>query len=194
MKGYEIISSLKNHIGENDLIVSSNGNISREVFHFLPQPQVYLRGSMGLPVGVGIGLAVMNPHKRVTVITGDGNLLMGLGSVITAAYYKPQNLKVLILDNSKYFTTGGQDTVSSAINYTKFLEALNIDYYKSLIASVNNINEPLEKLFCSKGLGVLHLIIEEGKKELANIPWHPTKIAKQFENRFAWKKKEKIKN
>ncbi|MHA2165935.1 MAG: hypothetical protein ACXAAT_08750, partial [Candidatus Hodarchaeales archaeon] len=64
MKGYEVISTLKNHIGENDLIVSSNGNISREVFHFLPKHQVYLRGSMGLPVGVGVGLAVMNPQKR----------------------------------------------------------------------------------------------------------------------------------
>jgi phosphonopyruvate decarboxylase len=184
MKGYEVISSLKNHIGENDLIVSSNGNISREVFHFLPQNQFYLRGSMGLPVGVGIGLAVLNPEKRVIVITGDGNLLMGFGSVVTAAYYKPQNLKILILDNSQYFTTGGQETVSSAINYTKFLESLNISYYESSKVSVNNITEPLEKLFNSRGFSILHLIIEEGKKELPNIPLHPTKIAENFQTRF----------
>ena len=184
MKGYEVISTLKNHIGENDLIVSSNGNISREVFHFLPKPQIYLRGSMGLPVGVGIGLAVVNPEKRVTVITGDGNLLMGFGSVVTAAFYKPKNLKVLILDNSQYFTTGGQQTVSSAINYPKFLESLNIDYFQSTKASKNILSKQLEKLFNSKGFSILHLIIEEGKKELQNIPWHPTKIAENFQNRF----------
>ena len=184
MKGYEVIEHLQDYIGEDDLIVSSNGNISREVFHFLPQPQVYLRGSMGLPVSVGLGLAAMNPEKRVTVITGDGNLLMGFGSVVTAAYYKPQNLKILILDNSQYFTTGGQATVSSAINYNKFLESLNIDYFQSLIASANSITEPLEKLFGSKGFSILHLIIEEGKKELSNIPLHPTEIAEKFLSRF----------
>jgi thiamine pyrophosphate-dependent acetolactate synthase large subunit-like protein len=110
---------------------------------------------------------------------------MGFGSVVTAAYYKPKNLKILILDNSQYFTTGGQETVSSAINYTLFLKSLNIDYYDSLRTSVNTITEPLERLFSSKGFSMLHLIIEEGKKELSNIPWHPTKIAKNFQNRFA---------
>ena len=184
MKGYEVISSLQDLIGENDLIVSSNGNISREVYHYLAKPQVYLRGSMGLPIGVGLGLAVMNPEKRVTVITGDGNLLMGFGSVITAAYYKPHNLKILILDNSQYFTTGGQQTVSSVINFSKFLESLNIDYFQSLKASQSILNGNLENFLTTKGLNILHLIIEEGKKELANIPWHPIKIAENFLQRF----------
>jgi thiamine pyrophosphate-dependent acetolactate synthase large subunit-like protein len=184
MKGYEVISSLQDFIGKDDLIVSSNGNISREVFHFLNRPQVYLRGSMGLPVGVGLGLAVMNPNRRVTVITGDGNLLMGFGSVVTAAYYKPKNLKILILDNSQYFTTGGQDTVSSVINYTKFFESLNIDNLQSLKASPSTLEDSLGIFFNSKGFNVLHLIIEEGKKELQNIPWHPSKITVEFMHRF----------
>jgi thiamine pyrophosphate-dependent acetolactate synthase large subunit-like protein len=139
---------------------------------------------MGLPIGVGLGLAVMNPQQRVIVITGDGNLLMGFGSVVTAAYYKPKNLKILILDNSQYFTTGGQETVSSAINYTTFLKSFNIDYHNSLRTSENNITKPLERLFSSKGFSILHLIIEEGKKELPNIPLHPIKIAENFRTRF----------
>jgi thiamine pyrophosphate-dependent acetolactate synthase large subunit-like protein len=184
MKGFEVISSLEDHIGEGDIIVSSNGNISREVYHYLPRPQVYLRGSMGLPVGVGLGLAAMNPEKRVIVITGDGNLLMGLGSVITAAYYKPNNLKILILDNSQYFTTGGQKTVSSVIDFTKFLDALNIDNFQSLKASQNSLSRKIASFLNEKGLNVLHLNIEEGKMDLSNIPWHPTKIANNFIRRF----------
>ncbi len=184
MKGYEVILKLQEYLGENDLIVSSNGNISREVYHYLPKPQVYLRGSMGLPVGVGLGLAVMNPEKRITVITGDGNLLMGFGSVVTVAYYKPNNLKILILDNSQYFTTGGQQTVSSAINYSKFLDSLNIMNFQSLEASPSTVNDSLDNFFNTKGLAILHYTIEEGKKELSNIPWHPTKIADKFLHRF----------
>ena len=185
MKGYEVISRLQDHIGDNDLIVSSNGNISREVYHFLPKPQVYLRGSMGLPVSLGLGLATMNPDKRVTVITGDGNLLMGFGSVITAAYYKPHNFKILILDNSQYFTTGGQQTVSSTINYSKFLESLNINYFNTLTPSKDTLSENLEKFLNFKGLSILHIYIESGKKELKNIPWHPTKITENIQNRLA---------
>ena len=101
MKGYEVISSLKHHIRENEVVVSSNGNISREAYNLLPKNQVYLRGSMGLTIPVGLGIALANPKKKIIVITGDGSFLMGLNSITTVAFYKPANLKILILDNQK---------------------------------------------------------------------------------------------
>ncbi|NHJ48443.1 MAG: hypothetical protein FK733_11725 [Asgard group archaeon] len=180
MKGYEIISKLKNLITDNDIVVSSNGNISRETFHLLPKPQVYLRGSMGLPVSVGLGLALANPKKRVLVITGDGNFLMGLGSAITTAFYHPSNLKILILDNLKYFTTGGQQTVSSAVDYSTFLSSLNIGYRCSKEAIIDQIEDDLEEFLEAKSFGILHLIIEASKEKLENIPWHPEKITEEI--------------
>jgi len=185
MKGYDVILALTDQIGDNDIIVSSNGNISREAYHFLPKPQVYLRGSMGLPVAVGLGLALANPSKKIIVITGDGNFLMGLSSITTAAYYKPENLRVLILDNSQYFTTGGQNTVSSTMNYTQFLESLNIEYYSSKEASQTSLKHDLSGFLSSKTFSVLHLKIQEGKKDLPNIPWHPEDITKNFIIRLA---------
>ncbi|NHK31143.1 MAG: hypothetical protein FK730_07310 [Asgard group archaeon] len=184
MKGYEVISAMKNHITENEIVISSNGNISREAFHHLPKPQVYLRGSMGLPVSVGLGLALANLDKRIIVITGDGNFLMGLGSSVTTAFYKQKNLKILILDNMKYYTTGGQQTVSSAINYSKFLDALSIGYHCSKKASPNQINEDLSEFLKSKHFGILHLIITESKENLENIPWHPEKITEKITARL----------
>lgn len=185
MKGYEVISALTDYIGDNDIIVSSNGNISREAYHLLPKPQVYLRGSMGLPVAVGLGLALAKPDKKIIVITGDGNFLMGLGSATTAAFYKPKNLKILILDNLQYFTTGGQKTVSSAINYTKFLDSLNIKAQSSKEASQGQIEQDLSEFLDSKTFSVLHLKVQEGKKDLTNIPWHPEDISKKFLIRLA---------
>ncbi len=184
MRGYEVIACLKDYLTEDDLLVSSNGNISREVYHLLTKPQVYLRGSMGLPVGVGLGLAVMNSDKRVTVITGDGNLLMGFGSLITTAFYRPKNLRILILDNTQYYTTGGQKTVSTAINYNKFFESLNIEYFKSLIPTEMNLKPVLSEFFDIGLLSILHLTIEEGKQDLANIPWHPTQISMEIQKKF----------
>lgn len=185
MKGFEVILALKNHITDNDIVVSSNGNISREAYHFLPQPQVYLRGSMGLPVAVGIGMALAKPTKRIIVITGDGNFLMGLNSAATAAFYQPANLKILILDNQKYFTTGGQQTVSSVINYSEFLDSLNIDYTNSKQAKPNQIESVLEEFLKATTIAVLHLAIEEGKQQLENIPWHPKLIAKKMVSKLS---------
>ena len=184
MKGYEVILALSSQIGENDIIVSSNGNISREAYHLLPKPQVYLRGAMGLPVAVGLGLAFANPAKKVIVITGDGNFLMGLGAATTAAFYKPKNLKILILDNFQYYTTGGQKTVSSIINFSKFLESLNIEYSVSKKASNKYIGRDLSELLNSDALGVLHLTIDESKLDLENIPWHPAEITRRVTARL----------
>ena len=184
MKGYDVISALTDQISDNDIIVSSNGNISRETYYFLPKkPQVYLRGSMGLPIAVGLGLALANPSKKIIVITGDGNFLMGLGSITTAAYYRPENLRVLILDNSQYFTTGGQNTVSSTLNYSQFLESLNIEYFSSKEASNASLKQDLSGFLSSKTFSILHLKIQEGKKDLPNIPWHPEDITNNFLNR-----------
>lgn len=180
MKGIEVISALKDIIDDNDVIVSSNGNISREVFHTLPRPQVYLRGSMGLPVPVGLGLAIAKPDKRIIVITGDGNFLMGLGSFITSAFYKLKNLKILILDNLQYYTTGGQQTVSSAINYPKFLESFNIGYSRSTKASEDQIKKDLTEFLNSETFSVLHLAIQASKESLENIPWHPEEITQKI--------------
>jgi len=185
MKGYEVIEKLKGHIKDRDIIVGSTGNISREVFHILEQPQVYLRGSLGLQISVGLGIAIEEKNRNVLVILGDGSLFMGMGSIITASFYKPSNLKLLILDNEKYYTTGGQKTVSSAINFTKFLDSLEASFKLSKIASEESIIQDLTKFINSDGFSILHLKIESGKKELSNIPWHPEEITKRIKKKIS---------
>ncbi|MHA1767979.1 MAG: thiamine pyrophosphate-dependent enzyme [Promethearchaeota archaeon] len=176
MKGYEVIEKLKPLITNRDIIVSSSGNISREVFHILEKPHVYLRGSLGLQIAVGLGIAIEEKNRKIIVILGDGSFLMGMGSIITSSYYKPDNMKILILDNGKYFTTGGQKTVSSALNFPKFLESIKGSFKISKIASKNNINNDLKRFLEAYGFSILHLKIDSGKKDLSNIPWHPVEI------------------
>jgi thiamine pyrophosphate-dependent acetolactate synthase large subunit-like protein len=69
---------------------------------------VYLPSSMGQAVGLGLGLALAQPDRRVVVCTGDGSLLMNLGSLVTVAEARPSNLTVLCFDNGIYEVTGGQ--------------------------------------------------------------------------------------
>lgn len=69
-----------------------------------------LWGAMGGAVPLGLGLALAQPSRRVLVITGDGEMLMGLGSLATVATQRPPNLAIVVLDNERYGETGMQLT------------------------------------------------------------------------------------
>jgi thiamine pyrophosphate-dependent acetolactate synthase large subunit-like protein len=68
----------------------------------------YLWGAMGGAVMIGLGLALAQPKLPVVVITGDGEMLMGMGSLATVGLQKPTNLSIVVLDNERYGETGGQ--------------------------------------------------------------------------------------
>jgi thiamine pyrophosphate-dependent acetolactate synthase large subunit-like protein len=68
----------------------------------------YLWGAMGGAATLGLGLALARPQDRVLVLTGDGEMLMGLGSLATIGVQAPANLAIAVIDNRTYGETGGQ--------------------------------------------------------------------------------------
>ena len=73
-----------------------------------------LWGAMGGAIPMGLGLALAQPQRRVLVITGDGETLMGLGSFASVALQAPRNLSICTFDNERYGETGMQSTHTSA--------------------------------------------------------------------------------
>ncbi|MCH6590781.1 MAG: thiamine pyrophosphate-dependent enzyme [Alphaproteobacteria bacterium] len=69
-----------------------------------------LWGAMGSAALIGLGLALAQPARRILVITGDGEMLMGLGGLATVAVQAPENLAIAVLDNERYGETGMQAT------------------------------------------------------------------------------------
>jgi thiamine pyrophosphate-dependent acetolactate synthase large subunit-like protein len=69
-----------------------------------------LWGAMGGAAMIGLGVALAQPKRKVLVITGDGEMLMGLGALATIAVERPRNLSVVVLDNERYGETGQQET------------------------------------------------------------------------------------
>ena len=67
-----------------------------------------LAGAMGAAVMMGLGLALARPDRKVLVATGDGELLMNVGSLATVAVLNPANLSILCVDNGHYGETGYQ--------------------------------------------------------------------------------------
>jgi thiamine pyrophosphate-dependent acetolactate synthase large subunit-like protein len=67
-------------------------------------------GAMGQAAMIGLGLALAQPRRRVLVLTGDGEMLMGLGALATIGVQRPANLSVVVIDNERYGETGMQAT------------------------------------------------------------------------------------
>ena len=86
----------------------------------------YLWGAMGAAAMMGLGLALAQPTRRVVVITGDGELLMGLGSLATIGAQHPANLAIVVMDNELYSETGMQPThTARGVNLAGIAKAAN---------------------------------------------------------------------
>jgi thiamine pyrophosphate-dependent acetolactate synthase large subunit-like protein len=91
------------------LVVTGLGSSSYDVFDAGEHPgNFYLWGAMGGAAMVGLGLALAQPKRPVAIITGDGEQLMGIGSLLTIAVKKPGNLTIVVLDNGHFGETGMQ--------------------------------------------------------------------------------------
>jgi thiamine pyrophosphate-dependent acetolactate synthase large subunit-like protein len=80
-------------------------------FHYNPS-------TMGGAIPLGLGLALAQPGREVVVVSGDGSLLMSLGSLVTVVSASATNLSIVLLDNGMYEVTGGQQTPATpAVDY-----------------------------------------------------------------------------
>ncbi len=97
-------------IGRGDLLVVSGlGSATYDVAAAGDHPlNFYLWGAMGGTAMIGLGLALARPQRRVAVLTGDGDMLMGIGSLATIGVKQPKNLAIVVLDNAHYGETGMQ--------------------------------------------------------------------------------------
>ncbi len=125
----------------DEIVISSCGKISRELYYVKDRPKnFYVQGSMGSTLPIGIGVSLAKPNKKVVVIIGDGEALMGLDTLVLLKKLQKRhkneyvpfgdlqaanniiiknrfNLDLYILDNGKYASTGGQKTISNFVDF-----------------------------------------------------------------------------
>ena len=96
------------------LVVTGLGSPSYDVFAAGDRDlNYYLWGAMGGSTPLALGLALAQPSRSVLVITGDGEQLMGIGSLATIGAKQPRNLSIVVLDNGHYGETGMQRSHTS---------------------------------------------------------------------------------
>jgi thiamine pyrophosphate-dependent acetolactate synthase large subunit-like protein len=112
-----------------------------------------LWGAMGNAAMFGLGLAIAQPRRRVLVITGDGEMLMGMGSLATIGVQQPRNLSIVVIDNERYGETGMQTThtaagldlatVALACGFSSAAQVRTAAEFKALQAKLRSSQGPL---------------------------------------------------
>jgi thiamine pyrophosphate-dependent acetolactate synthase large subunit-like protein len=106
----EVVSELLRERGDI-LVIGGLGAPAWDITHAGDHDLNFpLWGAMGGAAMIGLGVALAQPKKKVLVLTGDGEMLMGLGALATIAVQRPRNLYIVVLDNERYGETGQQET------------------------------------------------------------------------------------
>lgn len=143
-------------VAKEDIIISTTGKTSRELFEIREQKgQSHKRdfltvGSMGHSSSIALGVALNKPNTRVWCVDGDGAALMHMGSMAVIGAKSPNNYIHVLINNGAHESVGGQPTVSNSINLVQI--ALGCGYRASFhVASLNDLDEILYEIADKKG-------------------------------------------
>jgi len=180
------IKLIIDNLDEQDVVVSTTGMISRELFESRTQKNqkhetdFLTVGSMGHASQIALGIAISNPKKQVFCLDGDGSVIMHMGSLGIIGSKQMKNFKHIILNNESHDSVGGQPTVGNIINFVSL--AKSCKYKNSFKVSTEiELKEKILKIKSEDGPILLEIMINRGnRKELGR----PTKTPKENMNLF----------
>jgi phosphonopyruvate decarboxylase len=153
------------------LVVTGLGSAAYDVFAAGDRDlNYYLWGAMGGAAPLGLGLALAQPSRSVLVITGDGEQLMGLGSLATIAVKRPKNLTIVVLDNGRFGETGMQPSHSSlGVDLTSVAKGCGIETAFSC-DSLDGCNEIAQRVRSRAGTTFVQVFIDASEPPRALPP------------------------
>jgi thiamine pyrophosphate-dependent acetolactate synthase large subunit-like protein len=181
MKRFDAIRAAVQALDGNELLISSNGMISRELITVRDSPQnFYMLGSMGLASSIGLGLAISLPNAQIVVMEGDGNILMNMGSIATIGHFAPKNLIQIVLDNECHDSTGGQPTVSNTVKLEEVAQASG--YRVAARATTEAEVGKVIRQSLGEGPAFILVKVEKGSvKGIARVLHSPEEIRSRFQ-------------
>ena len=163
------------------LVVSGLGSPSYDVMAAGDHDNnYYLWGAMGSAAMIGLGLANARRERPVLVLTGDGEMMMGLGSLATIAVSAPPNLSIGVIDNGHFGETGMQKShTGHGISINGVAESLGFSWTRD-IGDLGGVDEFRNRLALNQGpqLASLKVVAENPPRVL------PSRDGVHIKNRF----------
>ncbi len=182
----EALKTVIDHLSSNDVIVSTTGKLSRELFEYREELQQnhnrdFLNvGSMGHCSQIALGIAMSKPTRKIYCFDGDSAVIMHMGSLAIIGSQKPKNFKHIIFNNGAYDSVGGQGSVGLQIDIPLIAKACG---YSSVFKAdtKDEIIKKINMMKTTKGPSLLEIKIKKGaRKDLGR----PTKTP--LENKGAF--------
>lgn len=168
--------------GEKYVFIATTGFTGRELWsEFDSEHNLYMVGSMGCALPLGLGMAIGNPKVKVVVIDGDGALLMRTGSMGTVAEYNPSNLIHICLDNEQYSTTGGQSRGCRGVCWGSLAAAFGYHETYSVNTPIEICNA-VESSFNSPNASFIHIPIVPGNAQVGRPDKKPFEVKERLIN------------
>lgn len=154
----------------NDIIVSTMSAM-RWLYELSPSPlNLACVPLMGGAAGLGLGLALARPDRRVLVLDGDGSLLMQLGSLATVAGQEPSNFIHFVFDNGVWFEGGADLKIPAAGKIDFAAIALATGYHKAhRYSTLTSLETDMETLLQQPGPTLIHIDVDDSRSERG--PW-----------------------
>jgi thiamine pyrophosphate-dependent acetolactate synthase large subunit-like protein len=164
----EVVNELLRDRGEL-LVIAGLGSTAWDITAAGDSPLSFpMWGAMGQAAMMGLGLALAQPKRPVLVITGDGEMLMGLGSLATIGVQAPANLTVVVIDNERYGETGMQRThTADGVDLAAIATACK---FKRTITVTNDVAPVREMIYRSGGPNFAAVKVADEKLPLVLPP------------------------
>ena len=161
-------------------VIVCNGFPSREAHKIADRPtHFYMIGSMGNAAAIGLGVALAKPAKQVIVFDGDGNVLMGMGTLATVGALKPKNFIHVVFDNEVYGTTGNQPTISNVVPLEKVAKAAGYAHVERVLDREDLLFE-FKDLLKQDGPSMLLVKVNEFVEDAGRVLHEPSAITARF--------------
>ncbi len=134
------------------LVVTGLGSASYDAFAAGDHDgNYYLWAAMGSAATVGFGLAMTQRSRPVLVLTGDGEMLMGLGALASIGQKLPPNLTIAVLDNGHYGETGMQAShTGRGIELSRFAAAANFPW-TGIVTDMDGVSALRQRIHAKSG-------------------------------------------
>lgn len=156
-------------IDEDDLVISTTGKTSREVFELREknaqmQKDFLTVGGMGHTSSIALGVAIGKPNKRVICLDGDGSLLMHMGSMAVISKFNPKKFIHVLLNNESHESVGAQPTSADKIDFQKLSTAIGYKAYE-VATDLVSLGSAWRRICKKDGPVLLEIKIKNGSRE-----------------------------
>lgn len=175
----QAMQALFDIVGDQPVIIC-NGFPSREAQKIKDRDgNFYMIGSMGVAASIGLGLALAQPDRQVVVFDGDGNVLMGMGTLATVGALRPKNLTHVVFDNEVYGTTGNQPSYSRIVRLDQVAKAAGYATVERVWEREDIIYE-FKHMLANDGPHFLLIKVNEQIEDADRVALDPADLTKRF--------------